>query len=89
MKIKEGFVLREAAGSFVVMDRGGELAFNGMMTVNESGALIWRAVEEGADEDSIARKITEVYETDLETALRDVRNFIAKLNEAGILEQTH
>ena len=32
MKIKEGFVLREAAGSFVVMNIGGNIDFNGMIT---------------------------------------------------------
>ena len=86
MKIKEGFVLREAAGSFVVMNIGGELSFNGMITLNESGAMIWRAIENGDDAEAIAKKIAEKYDIDFETALNDTKGFIEKMNGAGVLE---
>lgn len=86
MKIKEGFVLREAAGSYVVMNIGGNINFNGMITLNETGALIWRAIEDGDDAETIAKKIAGLYEIDHETALRDVNGFIEKMNGAGILE---
>ncbi len=86
MKIKEGFVLRETAGSYIVMNLGGELSFNGVITLNETGAVIWRGIEEGRDEKAIADMITEAYETDIGTALSDVKAFITKMSEAGILE---
>ncbi len=86
MKIKQGFVLREAAGSYVVMDLGNELSFNGMITLNETGAFIWRAVDEGKDIEEIAQLIAERYETDVETAKRDVTIFVSKMKDAGILE---
>lgn len=86
MKIKKGFVLREAAGSYIVMNIGGNMDFNGMITLNETGALIWRSVEEGNDAEAIAEKIAGLYEIDRETALCDVNAFIEKMNGAGILE---
>lgn len=86
MKIKEGFVLRETAGSYIVMNLGDELSFNGVITLNESGALIFRAIEDGKNESEIAEMITANYETDSETALNDVRGFIAKMRKADILE---
>ena len=86
MKIKDGFVLREAAGSFVVMNIGGELSFNGMITLNETGAFIWKAIESGDDVDAIAAKLVETYGIDLETALNDTKKFIEKMNGADILE---
>ncbi len=86
MKIKEGFVLRETAGSYIVMNLGGELSFNGVITLNETGAFIWRAIEEGKAENEIAELIASEYETDAETALRDVKAFINKMSEAGVLE---
>ncbi len=87
MKIKDGFVLREVADSFVVMNIGGELAFNGMITLNEVGAFIWKAVENGDDAEEIAKKITLEYEIDYETALSDTKVFIDKMNGVGVLEQ--
>ena len=86
MKIKDGFVLREAAGSYVVMNIGGELSFNGMITLNETGAFIWRAVESGDEVDAIAQKMVEKYGIDLETAITDAQKFIDKMNGAGVLE---
>ena len=86
MKIKDGFVLRAAAGSFVVMNIGGELSFNGMITLNETGAFIWKAIESGDDVDAIAAKLVETYGIDLETALNDTKKFIEKMNGADILE---
>ncbi len=87
MKIKNGFVLREVADSFVVMNIGGELAFNGMITLNEVGAFIWKAIENGDNIEEIAKKITLEYEIDYETALSDANVFINKMNEVGVLEQ--
>lgn len=87
MKIKDGFVLREVADSFVVMNIGGELAFNGMITLNEVGAFIWKAVENGDNAEEIAKKITLEYEIDYETALSDTKVFIEKMNGVGVLEQ--
>lgn len=86
MKIKDGFVLREAAGSFVVMNIGGELSFNGMITLNETGAFIWKAIESGDEVDAIAAKLVEAYGIDLETALSDTKKFIEKMNGANVLE---
>lgn len=86
MKIKDGFVLREAAGSFVVMNVGGELAFNGMITLNETGAMIWRAIEAGDCVEDIAKALAAKYEIEVETALNDTRKFVEKMNGAGVLE---
>ena len=42
MKIKEGFILRNVAGSFVVVPVGdATIDFNGMMNLNETGAFLF------------------------------------------------
>lgn len=86
MRIKDGFVLRQVADSYVVMSLGGELSFNGMIALNETGALIWRSLDEGLDVDAIADRLVSEYETDHDTAKRDVASFIEKIRQAGILE---
>lgn len=86
MKIKKGFMLREVAGSYVVVNISGELSFNGMITLNDTGAYIWKKLELGLDSDAIASEIEKDYAIDAETAKRDVKNFLDKMNGAGILE---
>lgn len=86
MKIKDGLVLRQVAGSYVVMNSGGELNFNGMITLNESGAIIWRGLEEGLSVDEIAERITAEYDIDAETAIADIKRFTDKMSEAGVIE---
>lgn len=86
MKIKEGYVLRSVAGEYIVMNVGGDTSLNSMITLNETGALIWNAVSDGKSEAEIAEQIVSEYEIDTDTALNDVRKFIDKMNGAGVLE---
>ncbi len=86
MKIKNGFTLRSVAGSYIVMNLGGELNFNGMITLNETGAFIWKGIEDGKSPEEIAKTISEEYEIDFQTALNDTQGIITKMLEAGVVE---
>ena len=51
MKIKDGYILRDVAGSHIVVPLGAaELDLGGMMTLNEVGAFVWRALEQETTE---------------------------------------
>ena len=87
MKIKDGFVMRRVAGTWVVLPLTKSTAeFNGMLTLNETGALLWRLLEEGAAETSLASALTEEYEVTLDVAQADVKKFLAKISEAGCID---
>lgn len=87
MKIKDGYLLRQVAGSWVVLPIGEEtLNFNGMMTLNEAGRLLWQALEDGADLETLAAVLTERYEVSKEQALADAEEFVEKLTSAGCME---
>ncbi len=88
MKIKEGFLLRRVADTWVVMpvDQG-ILSFDGMLTLNETGVTLWRKLEAGADLETLAAAITEEYDTKLETARADAKAFCDYLTQIGCLEQ--
>jgi hypothetical protein len=45
MKLKEGFVLRDVAGSCVVVPTGTDLNFNGMISLNDTGKVLWQRLE--------------------------------------------
>ena len=87
MKIKNGFMLREVAGSYIVVAVGKASAqFNGLITLNETGVVIWKALEKGADENELVAAVTAEYDIDRETAARDVSLFVEKCKKVGILE---
>ena len=85
MKIKDGFVLREAAGSYVVMNIGGELSFNGMITLNATAKTLWLALEKGADEDELVGALMSEYDVDEDRARKATVDFVAKLKELDFL----
>ncbi|MBE6692543.1 MAG: PqqD family protein [Ruminococcaceae bacterium] len=86
MKIKDGFVMREAGGCFVIMNLGSELNLGKMFTLNETGAFIWKSIEKGLSQGEIAKKLSEEYNVDAETAQKDVEGFICKMKEADVFE---
>lgn len=86
MKIKEGFMLREIAGSWVVVPLGKRLVeFNSLMMLSESGALLWRKLEQGADMNELTNALLSEYEVDEATAQADIEGFISNVQEKGLL----
>lgn len=85
MKLKEGFVLRQVAGSWVVVAVGRtSVSFDGMLSLNDSGALLWKALAEGKDPTAA---LMEEYEVSRQQAVRDVNEFLQTIRQAGCLEE--
>ena len=86
MKLSENFVLRQVADTWVVLPVGQQsVDFNGMLTLNESGALLWNALARGGDREALADALLAEYDVDRPTALADVDEFLKKLKDTGIL----
>ena len=87
MKIKQGFMLRSIAGSNIVVPAGAAAVdFNGMITLNDSGAFLWKVLEKGADIDGMVQALLAEYDVDAETARACCEDFTKKLEEAGCFE---
>ena len=87
MKIKENFVLRQIAGTWVVISLAeATVDFNGLLTLNESGLMLWKLIEKGSTREQLASALTEEYEVSYETALADVDEYLEKLNKVGCIE---
>lgn len=88
MKIKDNFLLRQVADTWVVMPIGTEmLDFNGMLNLNETGALLWQKLAEGGDTDALVNAITSEYDVSEVEARADVMAFCRKLIDAGCAEE--
>lgn len=87
MKIKEGFMLREIADTFVVIPIGEKtVEFNGLMTLSESGALLWGKLEDDVTENDLLQCIINEYSVEEVTAKKDINDFISALFEKGLIE---
>lgn len=87
MKLKEGFILREVAGSTVVVPTGTDLNLNGMITLNDTGKTLWVALTDGADIDQLVAALLAEYDVDEATARAGAEAFVTKLKEHGFLEE--
>lgn len=88
MKIKKGFELRNVCGEHVVIATGIEnVDFSKMISLNESAAYLWKAVEEKEfDAQLLAYLLQQEYEVDTATALADAGKAIESWRECGIAE---
>lgn len=88
MKINKNFILREIAGDYVLVPVGKTaLEFNGMITVNETGAFLWTALQEECTEESLVNAVLKEYDAGRREAEQDVSDFLEILREKKILEE--
>lgn len=86
MKILEGFVLKNIAGANVVVPVGSNtVSFKAVITLNDSGAFLWQQLINDKTEDELVTAMLKEYDVDEATAKTDVKEFIGKLTEAGLL----
>ena len=86
MKIKLDFVLREIAGDILLVPAGKTaLDLNGMLTLNEVGAEIWKMLPEVQSEEEIVERLLRDYDADPAQVRGDVSEFLERLQELGIL----
>ena len=87
MKIKENFNLRKVAGTWAVLPTGASsIDFTGILTLNESGCMLWGLLKEGCTREDMAKALTEEYEVSFEEALADIDAFIEKLAKANCID---
>ena len=89
MKVNPDFVIRQVAGTWVVLPLGdATVNLNGMLTLNDSGALLWNALEKETSREALARVLTDQYDVSREQAMADVEEFLQVLRRAGCLIET-
>ena len=88
MKIKSNFSLRNIAGSWVALPVGNAVMdFTGMLTINETGLVLWHKLEGGCTLEELADALTEEYEVSYDQALADASAFVEKLSAIGCIEK--
>lgn len=88
MKIKNGFVLKSIGEHHVVVPVGANTVdFRCMMTLNGSGAFLWRLLEQPQTPQTLTAALLEEYDVSETQAQRDVDVFLTALREKKLLEE--
>ena len=87
MKIKDGYLLREIAGNYVVVPVG-NVDFDGMISLNDAGVFIWKQLEEETTFESVLSAFLNEYEIDEATAKSDLDAFLKKMRDSGLLYES-
>ena len=88
MKTKKGFMLRSVANRHVVVAVGqASVDFNGLITLNDTGAFIWEELSKGCTYDELLKKMIEVYEVDEKTAREGIDSFLETARSANLIEE--
>ena len=87
MKANEGFLVKEVAGSFVIVPTGANIVdFSAMITINETGAFLWEKLQNEISEDELTAALTAEYDVDEDTARADVKEFVSVLMEKKVIK---
>ena len=88
MKIADGYMLKNIANTYVVVPVGSRsVDFSAIISVNETGAFIWRQLEQDTTPEQILQNMLQEYEVTEAQAQADIDVFIQKLREAELLDE--
>ena len=87
----DGTVLKLRRDAVDWLDVNGEIVILDMnksryMSINHSGAEIWRLLNRGATRQQLIDNLKELYGIDDDQAITDVDGFLSALSEHGLLE---
>lgn len=86
LKLDKEYVLRQIGDDYVIVPVGkAALDFNGMITVNETGAFLWEQLVKGTSKEGLLETLIETYEVTQEEAERDIDEFLDVLYKNNIL----
>ncbi len=89
MRIKEGFVLRQVCGEYVIVGEGlNAINFGRLLSLNETAAWIWKEAMKLGDftAEQLTERLCEEYEVDANVARKDVETIIGQWQKENVVE---
>lgn len=89
IQLKKGFVLRKIGAQYMAVPFGAMTnEVKGMVSLSESGYLLWQAIEKGTDTiEGLADVLTAEYDVERDVAVRDVNDFVDYLAQLGAIQR--
>lgn len=88
LRIKTGYNLWQSSGMYIVVEELADGA--GKVTrfaINESGALLWQMLKNGAEKDELLNAIQSEYSVEADEAMKDIDEFLDILRAKNVLEE--
>ena len=85
MKLKDGLVMREVAGEYVVLNANADVDLHGIVTLNETGATLWNCLQQEGERADLTAALLNEYDVDEKTAMDAAAAFVEKLKERNLL----
>ena len=86
LKVNGELILREIAGENILIPVGATaLRIQGMISLTESGVLLWNRLQTECTEEDLVDAVLEEYDVDRETAEADVQAFLNQLRALELL----
>lgn len=86
MKIKDGYILKDVAGTKIVIATGEQkMSFNGVMTFNSVGADIFNMLDGTNSPEDIVKKISADYGAPESVVQKDFDALIEKMRKYDLL----
>ena len=86
MKVSDKFVLRQVAGEWIVLPVAEKTVdFNGMLTLNETGFMLWKLLEKGATRNEIVSGIAKEYGAEESEIDSDVDEVLQGFKNIGVI----
>jgi hypothetical protein len=86
-KVKDGFILRQVAGTWVAAPVGSRaLETRAIFTLSDTAVFLWNLLAEGIPYEDIITKTTEDYVIDRLTAEKEFDKFLEFLKANNLLE---
>lgn len=85
LKLNQRYTVKKIADKTIAVPVS-EAAGSGMMLLNETGHLLWTALEIGADKNALEQLLLQTYDVSKEMARADVEEFLRQLQQIGALE---
>ena len=88
MKLRGEFVVRQIMDNTMAIPVGQTaLQLNGMILLNDVSKVIWEALEQNADLETIVTAVTDVFDVSAREARTDILDFIEKLRKMQLLDE--
>ena len=87
MKARDGFILRNLAGEYVLAPVGKQIKdFNGIAVMNELSVFIWNHLRTETTRQDLLAKILEEYDVDEATAAADLDEILSRMAAMDLID---
>ena len=86
MQLRDNFTIKEIVGDYIVVPTGENyLDFGAVISINDSGAFLWKQLQDNKSVDELSSALAEEYGIETDVAKADVEEFVALLKEHNLI----